>query len=306
MEFQTFLLFPPFKNKYLKRVSWVGLCLFISFWVPMGKALGQIGPRVPVDTTLNLKAQTEVYLFLEGFFEEDTRLMSTELSEKGLIPQIQPFTVEPFLYPGGEQKNERIVEVFGPGEVPDERIIEVFNIKDPGAGFTIEFSKLIVDWVLIELRDEANVDSVLASQAAFLCLDGLVRNTEGKSILGFPGVPAGKYYIAVHHRGHLGVISSRSVLCGSIAQPYIFFTDSTKALGTAQLKPIGSDYCLIAGDFDNNGILNNLDYNLWRQNASMFNEYFPVDADGNGLINNLDYNLWKANVGKMGVGPIVK
>ena len=42
------------------------------------------------------------------------------------------------------------------------------------------------------------------------------------------------------------------------------------------------------------------DYNIWRQNPAAINQYLPSDADGNGVINNIDFNLWKANGSKIG------
>jgi len=72
-------------------------------------------------------------------------------------------------------------------------------------------------------------------------------------------------------------------------------------MGTDQLKEIDGRYCMYSGDYDGNGIINNQDFNLWKQNVNDINTYIPADADGNGIINNLDFNLWKQNGSKVSI-----
>ena len=71
-------------------------------------------------------------------------------------------------------------------------------------------------------------------------------------------------------------------------------------MGIEQLKLKGNTFCQIAGDFDQNGIINNLDFNIWKQNSALVNRYLSWDVDGNGVINNLDFNAWKINRSKIG------
>ena len=37
---------------------------------------------------------------------------------------------------------------------------------------------------------------------------------------------------------------------------------------------------MTSGDFDGNGIINSLDFNLWKQSGAAVNSYSPADADG--------------------------
>ena len=71
-------------------------------------------------------------------------------------------------------------------------------------------------------------------------------------------------------------------------------------MGEAQLKEIEGQYYMFSGDFDNNGAINNLDYNIWKLNSAAINIYSVADADGNGIINSLDYNLLQVNLSKIG------
>ena len=63
-------------------------------------------------------------------------------------------------------------------------------------------------------------------------------------------------------------------------------------------------YTLFSGDFDSNGVINALDYNLWRSDNAAVNIYVPYDADANGVVNNLDYNLWYKNRSKTAIAVL--
>ena len=72
-------------------------------------------------------------------------------------------------------------------------------------------------------------------------------------------------------------------------------------MGENQQTKIDGQFFMSSGDFDGNGIVNSLDFNLWRQAGAGVNQYSPADADGNGIINSLDFNLWKANSSKISI-----
>ncbi len=69
----------------------------------------------------------------------------------------------------------------------------------------------IVDWVVVSLRTgatPATATTVVASRAALLQADGDVVDVDGNSFVGFTNISAGNYYISIHHRNHLGVMTN--------------------------------------------------------------------------------------------------
>ncbi len=216
-------------------------------------------------------------VLLEGFFNSDNSLHTNALATDNLIPQKQPFHIEPWLYDGTEMID--------------------FEEQD------------IVDWVLVAVRDPKNTAVVLAQQALLLRTDGQLLNGAHQSSITFDGIAPGEYYVSIHHKSHLAILSSttatfvaatatETVLC------YNFSNAMDKAMGVDQQKQLISDspvYGMIAGDYDQNQIINSEDYNAWKLEGANVNVYQSMDGDGNGIINSLDFNLWAINRSKVGV-----
>ncbi len=212
---------------------------------------------------------TKVKLFLEGNFNAAQQIMKTNLVDDGLLPMQQPFSTAPFSYSGVEAITTLPVDV--------------------------------VDWVLLQVRDSADMTHVLETKALLIRKDGLVIDTAGEEFLAFDNLPEGAYYIAVFHRSHLPIISQIAHPFSENPMLYDFTSTESAAMGSVQLKARENVFMMSAGDFDGNGVINSQDYNLWKQNSSAVNVYLPADVDGNGIINNQDYNLWKANRSKIGM-----
>jgi len=153
----------------------------------------------------------------------------------------------------------------------------------------------VLDWVLVMTRNQNGL--VLETQAGFININGELMGIDGQ--LGIPFANPANYF-SIHHKSHLAVMSSSPFTSGV----YDFTTGTSQATGTGQLKAINGKYTLHSGDYDGNGIINNLDFNLWKTNSATLNQYLNVDGDGNGVINNLDYNLWTRNRSKIGHPPL--
>ena len=71
----------------------------------------------------------------------------------------------------------------------------------------------IVDWVVVELRIGEAASTKVASRAAFLKADGSIVDLDGISDLAFKGLDPliTSYYIVVHHRNHLPIMSANLV-----------------------------------------------------------------------------------------------
>ena len=212
---------------------------------------------------------TKVKLFLEGNFNDAQQNMNTYLVDDGLLPMEQPFNTSPFSYTGTET--------------------------------TTTLPADVVDWVLLQVRDGADMSHILETKALLIRKDGLVINTAGEEVITFENLPVGEYYIAVFHRSHLPIISQIAHPFSESPTLYDFTSTESAAMGTAQLKARQNVFMMNAGDFDGNGVINSQDYNLWKQHSSAVNVYLSADVDGNGIINSRDYNLWKANRSKIGM-----
>ena len=138
----------------------------------------------PYSLTLNYEAdkiQLNIKAFLEGAYSSNT--MTTELNNQGYIPLTQPYNKAPWNYNG----NENVTSI------PNN----------------------IVDWVLVELRTETDESTKVAVRAAFIKSNGWIVDTDGNSPLNFYGIDEGNYYIVIHHRNHLSIMSSTEEYIGN-------------------------------------------------------------------------------------------
>lgn len=205
---------------------------------------------------------------LEGFYNPATGAMGTTLVSSMNFPTTQPYNVAPFNYTGTES-----------------------------------FSTLpadTVDWLLLELRDADDLSQVVARQAVLLRKDGAIMQTDGTQGVAFANITEGTYHLAVFHRSHMGIISSIPVAVDSANLIYDFTQNAWKAMGRDQVKAIGNVYVMLAGDLNNDNIINNQDYNYYQLNTGTNVGYSKADIDGDGNADQQDYNLWFENRSKLG------
>ncbi len=208
-------------------------------------------------------------LFLEGPYDTGTGEMSTMLNSSNLIPLSQPYNVAPYNYTGSETVSA----------IPNADI---------------------VDWILVQARDKDNWESIIESRACFLLKDGTLMDIDGTAGVNFSTLDSSKRYrFAFYHKSHLGVLTSSDVdiSSGSI---YDLTGSQNMTEGVQQTKLVSSIYALYGGDYDNNGIINNQDFNLWKSNSATVNDYMFWDVDANGVSNNQDFNNWSINRSKVG------
>ncbi|EDP94800.1 leucine-rich repeat protein [Kordia algicida OT-1] len=137
--------------------------------------------------------------FLQGAFFNPTtgeeNLMRDDLRIAGIIPTTSP-------YADGITCNS-----------------SVFNTTGNNA---------IVDWVFVELRDATDNTTVVESRSALLQRDGDIVDVNGAGILKFTS-PLDNYFVAIHHRNHLGVMSNTALqLDGNRVN--LDFTDATNPM----------------------------------------------------------------------------
>ena len=227
---------------------------------------------VPQDTVPPDSLDPRVLLakvFLQGMYDPSLGVMKNEWASKGLLPLDQPFSNPPFLYLGEESLDS----------IPENTI----------------------DWILVELRDSADVQRIIWQQAALLNDKGEITDLNGNPGLNLPPLPFSSLYLSVSHLSSLSILSATPLDLSTPFTAFDFSQAIEQSMGIEQQVLIGSVACMRSGDFDSNGLVNNQDYNLWRQYGARLNQYLPVDADGNGIINVVDFNFWVGNNSKVGM-----
>ncbi len=208
-----------------------------------------------------LTYSASVKVLFEGYTNATSGLMHTDLNTQGLIPNAQPFNQEPWNYSGIETL----------ASIPSD----------------------MTDWILVVMRDASG--NILNQKACYVNISGQVYDMNGNADISFPNMSGN--YISVHPRHHLAVLISEPITGQML---YDLPSDLSLASGIEQMKIVGSNYTLYAGEYCANGVENNLDFNVWTSDASAVLQYLPQDGDGNGVVNNLDFNLWTNNRSKVG------
>ncbi|CAM1345260.1 hypothetical protein [Tenacibaculum amylolyticum] len=158
----------------------------------------------------------------------------------------------------------------------------------------------IIDWVWITIRDKNDEAIVLASQSALLQADGDIVATDGTSPVAI-NLPSESYYIAINHRNHLGIMSANAIPLNTSTATTINLSDTTTAVfgGINSVVDIGNGiFAMIAGDFDENGQIQNTDTNSVIQLLGI-SGYNNADLDMNTQVQNADINnMLNPNIGK--------
>jgi hypothetical protein len=212
----------------------------------------------------------DLKVFLEGSFIGIE--MENELNTGNFLPLNQPYNNPPWNYEGTES------------------VLAIPNTD-------------IVDWLLVEIRDTldapfAGSATSVEKAAGFLLKNGSIVGMDGISPLIFKETISDSIFMVVWHRNHLGLISSAGPEeLGGIFS-YNFTTGSDKAFGgSSALKEIGLGiFGMIAGDFNADGIINDLDKSdKWTSQAGK-EGYLMGDGSLEGQINNQDKNdYWFIN-----------
>jgi hypothetical protein len=178
----------------------------------------------PVRTRLNMRA------FLQGPYTVGAGVMSDSLRELGLVPLSEPYTVLGLtqIGSGGEQTLPAVLAISG--------------------------TNAVIDWVHVQLRDKDNSSIVVATRNALLQADGDIVNADGSSALLF-AAPVDAYFISVHHRNHLGVMTLVAVALTTQATLVDITNGSTATYGTGAQAVAGTVLALWSGDVNADGTL---------------------------------------------------
>ena len=165
---------------------------------------------------------------LQGAYSTTTQLMGDTLRSKGLIPTAQPYNTAHYAYAGAETINSTLLDTTG--------------------------HDAIVDWVLVELRSVNDPSIVQLRTAALIQRDGdVVDSTAGATTLLWVGVEPGAYYITLHHRNHLGVMTATALNLGSTLSVVDFTQPTTLTYGSNAQAITKNQSLLWAGNSNQDG-----------------------------------------------------
>lgn len=211
-----------------------------------------------------------IKVLLEGPYNPATGLMRTTLNAANLLPTDQPFNNAFWKYTGTEN--------VPPG----------FFAANP----------TVVDWVMVELRTNTLPNSKVLTQAFLLKNDGKIVDLDGRSLPSFPGVQPGSYYLIVHHRNHLSVMSKTLVVLNTNPGLYDFTTTYKAASGINPVKKMADGkWVLYTGDANANGSVTTSDWGSYWVLENGQNGYLKSDWNLDGTVNQTDYNYWYTNGG---------
>jgi hypothetical protein len=205
--------------------------------------------------------------YLDGAFDSSTGLMRDDLRVGGLIPLNQPYNFAPFSYTGTESVASSVLTTTG--------------------------NNAIVDWVLLEVRNNTTPTTIVARRAALIQRDGDVVDLDGISPVSVC-TTAATYRIALRHRNHLGVMTGSGVALSTTSTLVDFTLSGTSTFGTNARRTVGSVRTLWGGNANSNttvsysGGSNDRTQVLNTLGASTFltplNAYHNSDVTMNGFV----------------------
>ncbi len=208
---------------------------------------------------------------LEGPFNTGNSMMNATLRANGLVPLNEPYSGSGYVHING-----------GGGENTTNAVLSVTG------------TSAIVDWVVVELRNKNNSSQVLATRSALIQRDGDIVDVDGISDVAFDVAPD-NYFIAVHHRNHLGIMTFAAIPLASTAA-LLDLSAGTVPLfgGSTSTKPLAGKFVMYAGDINGNGTIsyvgqdNDRDLILVRVGGSIptstISGYYPEDVNMDGLV----------------------
>jgi len=210
---------------------------------------GFICASCPLELTLRLQGATNSINPLS--------LMDDDLRLEGLIPFNDPYSSDPN-FPGVESE----------------------TVSSNVLGITGE--NAIIDWVLVDLRDPLNLAESLMAQPALLQRDGDVVDVDGVSPIGVN--VTGDYYVAIHHRNHLGVMTEVPITIDGTDVVVDFTNINTQTYGDHAQANLGTHTALWCGNVTKNETV------IFQGDLNDPNEiFFDILTDANNTMQQINF-----------------
>ena len=154
----------------------------------------------------------------------------------------------------------------------------------------------VVDWIFVELRESISGDPLI-KKSMFLNIKGKVIDPFF-SYPGFLNIDPGNYYIVVHHRNHLAIMSQNSyplVESGRLAHANLY--SETSIYGSNGSKELEAGiYGMCIGDPNQDGEITTIDYTIWYNDfINGLSGYHRSDLNFDGEVTTSDYIKWYNN-----------
>lgn len=169
-----------------------------------------------------------VNVLLQGAYNAESNKMNDNLRADNLIPLNEPYTAQ-YEYRNNNQNETTTTNILS------------------------TYSKIPIDWVLVELRSPTTPSTILYTKAALVTAEGVVVEADGSGVLDFTMVDGGSFHISVRHRNHLGIQTALPVQLTDVATLLNFANGSTATYGTNAQKQEGTKYLMWAGDASGDG-----------------------------------------------------
>lgn len=272
------------EKKHWKPAALLGVCAVLASC--SSEFSGRYAPGLILSSTATpsptaVPVRADVKVFLEGPYAAGS--MSAALNAAGYLPTSQPYSGVPWNHAGGESV---------------------------AAGF-FAANPTIVDWILVDLRTGTASGTRVARRAGLLKTNGTIVDYSDPTVkIGFPGVAAGSYYVVLHHRNHLAVMSNTTITVSTTPVQYDFTNDSRRAYpgngGGLELTDLGGGvWGMFTGEFDFTAGAaetgNSIDGSDACTAQHLQTGYLRGDYNMNGTVNcnvggDADNDLWDNNI----------
>ncbi len=257
----------------------------------------QVGHHVKFKFLIDSNGNTE----LNGFHFDDFNVYKKTTGGLGL--QLSALLAGPYQISEGEMRQTLLSKDLLPLAQPYDELPWGYSGTE-SVGSLADFPEGTVDWVLVELRDANEAETVIEQQAALIRQDGVVMRPNGSQLLEFESAHVdSSYYVVLRHRNHLDVMSAAPISLPNVNTYNFSATDST-SLGMAQLIPVVNRYQLRSGDIDAEGTITTTDMNIYLPASSLLNVYHPADCNMDGNVTIADFNRYLPNAGVIGVNEV--